>query len=145
MIGVGADHAVRSEEHVRADRGGRVDDGRGVTLAPLGEALALAVEMLEQHRHAHRHGLDREAAAKGGLHGDQLIGNVALHDEDGGPAFTRGRELRLVADEDEAVGTGVARHVAVGGSCVQVAVQVREDVPMAALDRVCIEHGDPFW
>ncbi len=121
-----------------------MDDGRGVTLAPLGEALAFAVEMLEQYRHAHRHGLDREAAAKGGFRCGKLIGDVALHDEDGGAAFARGCELRLVADEDEAVGTGIARHVAVGGGCIQIAVQVREDVPMAALDRVCIEHGNPY-
>ena len=89
--------------------------------------------------------LTEKQQPKRGLRCDQLIGNVALHDENGGPAFTRGRELRLIADEDEAVGTGIARHVAVGGSGVQVALQVREDVPMAALDRVCIEHGDPFW
>ena len=142
--GVGADHAVRSQEHAGANRGGRVDDGRGVAFAPLGEALAFAVEVLEQYRHAHRHGLDGKGAAEGGVRCDQLIGDVALHDENGGPAFARGGELRLIADEDEAVRTGIARHVAVGGSRVQVAVQVREDVPMAALDRVCIEHGNPF-
>ena len=143
--GVGTDHTVRSKEHVRADPGSSVDDGRGVSLAPLGEALTLAVEVLEQYRHAHRHVLDREGAAEGGVRCGKLSGDVSLHDEDGGSAIARRCELRLIADEDEAVRTRVGRHVAVGGGCSQVAVQVREDVPMAALDRVCIEHGDPFW
>ncbi len=139
--GVGADHAVRSEQHVRAERGGLMHDGGRVALAPLGKAFALAVEVLEQQRHSHRHVLDRKAAAEGGLDDGDLVGDVALHDEDRGPAFARGGQLRHVADEDEAVGTRAARHVAVRGSCVEIAVQVREDVRMPALDRVCIEHG----
>ena len=119
-------------------------DRGGVTLAPLGEAFALAIEVLEQYRHAHRHGLHREAAAKCGFRRRELIDDVALHDEDGCTVLARGCELRLVADEDEAAGTCASRHVAVGCNRVQVAVQVREDVAMPALDRVCIEHEVPF-
>jgi hypothetical protein len=143
--GVGADHAVRPEEHARPDRGRRVDDGRRVTLAPLSEALPLAVEVLEQYRHSHRHVLDRKAAAERGFRCGEPVGDVALRDEDGGATFAGGCELRLVTDEDEAAGTRIARHVAVGGCCFRIALQVREDVAMPALDRVCNEHGDPFW
>jgi hypothetical protein len=91
----------------------------------------------------HRHVLDREAAAKGGFICGKLIGDVALHDKNGGPAFARGGELRLIADEDEAVWTGIARHVALGGGRIQVAVQVREDVARAAWTVRALSMGIP--
>ena len=129
------------EVHVGADRGRLVHDGGRVPLAPLREALALAVEMPQQQGHAHRDVLDREAAAEGAASGSASWSSRSrLHDQDRGPAFAGRGELRSVADEDEAGRPGRARHVALRGGGVEIAVQVREDVGVLGLDGLCAEH-----
>ena len=139
--GVGADHAVGTQQHVGPYRGCRVHDGRRMTHAPLRESLALAVEVLEQHRHAHRHGRHREAAADRWLVRGELTGDVTLDDEDRGAALPDGLELRRIGDEDETPGTGVGRDVAARRLGFEVALQVGADVGMPGLDGVGLEHG----
>ena len=112
-----------------------------MTLAPLREALALAVEVLQQHRHAHRHGRHREAAAERGLIRGELTGDVTLDDENCGAALPGGISCAALVTKTRLVGTGVRRDVAARGFGFEVALQVSADVGVPGLDGIGFEHG----
>jgi len=127
-----------------AERGGRVNDGGGVALAPLRETLALAVEVPQQDGHAHGHRAHDEAAAEPGLGGIECSREVALQDQDRSATLPQRLELGRVGDEDEAVGTRFRGWATVRRDGCEVAPQKGEDVGMPALDDLRVEHGIPL-
>src|SRR5450432_3382850 len=135
----GSDHTAGPEGDALPDLRLCVHDCGWMAGSPLLEARALLIEVLKDQRHSHRYVAHRKATA-GAIERGRARSKVRLHDHNRRLALHRAGELRLIADEHEAVGTGFGRYAAFAGHALQITAQPGEHRGMILLDRLRSQH-----
>jgi hypothetical protein len=102
--------------------------------APLGEPATLAVEILEEYRHAHGDVLHGEAATVLVRVTANTVRNIHMDDENGGFMATRLGKLRHISDIDQTLPQRFFRNVAMRGRKFQISAKKGKDVRVVILD-----------
>src|ERR1700723_2673440 len=102
--------------------------------APLGEPATLAVEILEEYRHAHGDVPHGEAATALVRITADPVRNIHMDDENGGFLATRLGKLRHISYIYQTLAQRFFRNVAMRGLDAQISLQKGKDVRVVILD-----------